>query len=458
MSKNRQPSLFDERHDAFIALIETSPLSALEQLNAGAYDDLDIKYRSGEMLCTAVQNGQSALVKALLAKGAAAQQSNGRALHIAIARGHSNILQDLVYAEPDLSKLYAELLLTAEANGKKGIYNWLVEQEGVHYTLQPELLMAKAAEKGMTGIIDNLIERGYDVNIGKGAALYAAVKGRQGGTVRHLFNKHAKADIRDGVAFVKAASHDMLDTVEAFLKRGVDPNVKNGDALCFAVKNRNHKMAALLLRYNANPDVLHSYPIKEAIKNNDDEMVKLLIAHGAKLNTNAGAIGELAVEGSKVGIFTDLCDAGYNPLNSRRDLLKLAQSRMDPLMEDCVHFYMSKYDYCQQPAKEPNVQDSASVAAARMGQYADYVAQNGLKTKELLETDKYHNTVVEILAAQGKLSNVLDDRLWRGREAELTRFFDRQLAQMPDGESRAFYENFKNHLKLRRKIHRPKLG
>lgn len=182
-------------------------------------------------LLDAAAKGDSAGVKALLAKGAEANEENAdgvTALMLAAGRGHGEIV---------------ELLLAkgAEVNAKSS-------------TGLTALIFA--ANQGHAGIVKALLDAGAEVNA-KGeddvtALLLAALTG-EAGIVKALLNKGAEVNARTkgGItALMWASLKGHIETVRVLLNSGADVNAKDqtGTAALMLATEKGHTEIVQLLK------------------------------------------------------------------------------------------------------------------------------------------------------------------------------------------------------------------
>lgn len=162
--------------------------------------------------------------------------------------------------------------------------------------------LIKAAEKGETAAVLELLKKGADINAAdeKGrTAVLAATHGNHAETVKALIEAGADIHIRDNRldnVFLYAGAEGLLDIVKLAIDAGADPKLTNryGGTALIPASERGHVEVVQELLARSGVDVNHVNnlgwtALMEAIVLSDggeahQQIVQLLIDHGADVN------------------------------------------------------------------------------------------------------------------------------------------------------------------------------
>ena len=215
-----------------------------------------ITVESSELI-TAVRNGKTDTVKALLEAGAdvnAPSNIYGRPLRIASFYGYTEIVKALVAAGADVNQ---------------------------HDDIGATALMA-ASLNGYTETIKSLLEAGADVNqhddIGATALMFASLYGYTE-TIKSLLEAGADVNQHDDsgeTALMATSDKGHTETVKALLAAGADVNMEGNrgeTALGFAKKSKHKATVQLLEEAGARKSFERKELMTDSIGFNDDQIV-----------------------------------------------------------------------------------------------------------------------------------------------------------------------------------------
>ncbi|KAH0006078.1 Pfs, NACHT and ankyrin domain protein, partial [Aureobasidium melanogenum] len=138
-------------------------------------------------------------------------------------------------------------------------------------------------------IVQLLLDRGADVNIGDGAALYEAVSQGYHKIVQLLLDRGADVNIRDNAALREASRLGHETIIQLLLNAGADVNARNGDALAKASRYGRYTIVQLLLSRGANVNANDDVALDSASYYGHEKTVRLLLDSGANVDAREGA-------------------------------------------------------------------------------------------------------------------------------------------------------------------------
>ncbi len=185
----------------------------------------------------------------------------------AVAAGYTRVVEWLLDhgASPDKTPSGASPMVLAATLGHPGVIELLLKKgaklENPESNARP---LTVAAMKGHLMVVRLLVEKGAKVDGGKettgrenpwlGFALPAAVKGGHQSVVEYLLSKGADPNIGHGSPILTAASENKAHLVKILLEAKADPKVSNGYALMHAIRNANTLMVKIFLEAGIDPD------------------------------------------------------------------------------------------------------------------------------------------------------------------------------------------------------------
>ena len=154
-----------------------------------------------------------------------------------------------------------------------------------------------------------LLDRGADVNFGKGEALYIAVVKKDAHLSKTLLDRGADVNAQDGKILLQAIEGKNTDLVQMLLDRGANPNDTKGNIIAKAIQLNDINLLRKLLDKGGSPQgtgVDHS-PLELACRKDNLAMVQLLLAKGADVNKNL--CGEKALKAALNKCSVDMAKA-----------------------------------------------------------------------------------------------------------------------------------------------------
>ncbi|CAH0002529.1 unnamed protein product [Clonostachys byssicola] len=304
------------------ALIWDLMKSAAYKINWSLYDDRNISLDFWSLvplppgLYYASLVGLSWLVEGLLEDGADinAKGNHGTALHVAVYRGHDEIVHLLLQAGADADAPYNDgdtpLHVAARRGAGKLVQLLLEHTTNVNVTNGSGTPLRVAARRGNGDIVRCLLEHGADVNAAAAGAgiddhedalLYNAVRRGKGKATQVLldFNtavneiagseKYVADDLPDvdGITLLQEVVRDgHIEIIEQLLEHGADINGMSldGTALRWAVSHGNYTIVQLLTNYGADLDLAGRYggtPLQAAVYHGHSKIVQCLLENGA---------------------------------------------------------------------------------------------------------------------------------------------------------------------------------
>ena len=268
-------------------------------------------------LIYACKTGNIVMVEFLLDKGADINAGNGKALMNASGYGHYETVEFLLNNGAELNNLS---LVYASINGHIEIVTLLLNysrEKGVEidkdgkalvesiinrqidvsmvlldsnsntnwnsvYTVEIlNTALIEASKYGYDQIIQLLIDKGAEVDVGNNLPLIIASKYGHIEIVNILLENNANADAQDSLALVWASKYDYATIVELLLEYGARADARNSDSLIVAVKYGYIDIVRILLENGAQADAQNNAPIKDDIT---FDMEMLLRDYGASFD------------------------------------------------------------------------------------------------------------------------------------------------------------------------------
>ena len=419
-----------ERHTHFAALCKQGDFSALRDFGL---EGIDLKYDGNIFLMNAIAAGSLEIVEYLLSNGASPHHIKYKSLRAALQFKQFDIFKaQFNYVEKIDSSLMVSLIVNASLSGCEEAVDYLFENiKKVDGDLNYNHLMSRAGSSGQISLIERLINAGYDVNMGNGAALMGAVNGGQKETVRYLFNKKAAPNIRDGAITTQAFKLANKKVCKFFIQNKADLNSTDSEVLKLIVQKGDAELLQMALDAGASISSNNLDELTYAVRMGRLEMVDVFLNHpDIDLYQGGDILLKTVLKRESAKLLQKFFDAGLDPTEFE-GLTPTGYDwqTLDQDVEECLHYYYTKGDYKKQPAKAKNDQDSALVFAARSNNFTACIEQSSapLSFEQLLEKDRYKNTVLEILASRGRLAEIMRTGLWSGREKEAVRFFEKTL-------------------------------
>ncbi|ERF71929.1 hypothetical protein EPUS_06488 [Endocarpon pusillum Z07020] len=220
---------------------------------------------SARALTSAVQNGNTKLVKQLISEISVRESQDGKVpdFHLAALRGHVGVMKALVEAAPDSEFLdnnrYASLRLVCQS-GQLAVLRYLLKDHKLERERAPALLHA-AAKGGHLEIVQDLIKAGADPNAADNdnhTALQLAAEGGYVLIVRELI-KLLDPDVKDAAlssALHSAAKEGHLQVVDELVIAGVALDAREGkrtQPIHQAAQGGHLKLLKRLLELEVNP-------------------------------------------------------------------------------------------------------------------------------------------------------------------------------------------------------------
>ena len=449
--KNFPRTDWQDRHDQAVDLCRKGDLKGLV---LHGFDDLDVSYNQGAMLRCAVESGNEDMVKTLVSKGAKVKQGKFAALYAAISGKEMYIFRFLYDHVKELSSAeMVNMIVTASFVNAPDILEFLFDRKTdvIEGDINLPHLLSKAASSGQIQLLERLFNEGIDVNEGQGAALMGAINGHKPNVVKYLFNKKANPDIREGAATVQAFRLANENICDLFLKNKADINVHDGAPLLISSKQRNKTQLKKLIHAGIDATANEHEAYMQVVKANMDDVLEILLEGNVDIYFNEGQAMKTAIKSGFTKTMTTLFEAGFDPTNyTEFDPNKLDPFTVSVSAYECLHYYYTKYDYRKQLAKARAESDSDIVFAARSNSFQSYLKGKNtpIGFDELIDVDQYKNTVVEILAARGRLSEIMEPSLWEGQEIEALKFFDRALKHKIVPKNRQEFQSLRQNLAL----------
>jgi len=325
-------------------------------------------------------------------------------------------------------------------------------------------LFKEIVSRNQPQMIDYLIKKGgFDQSVIETRILSEAVQGHSKEILKHMFNLNAKQNSAKEQAFIEAIVLNNLYAFEHFITCGVDINVHKGAALSVASAKDDKTMFDRLLKEGAKIYPFNHNDFINLVQRKGHDRVQKMIDNGADVYWQNGEAARRALVNEDVEMLSLLFEAGYNPHLSGIEWDATGAYKNNPEVKDCVHYYLSKYDHRVQLATVQHSEESQAVFAVRSNTYASYVREllksgQTVQFEDLLEADKYKNTILEMLCSRGHMETILTPHLWRGRETKAIEFFDQNLKGMVAPKDRPAYIGAIQRLTLQtQKNLRPKL-
>lgn len=139
-------------------------------------------------------------------------------------------------------------------------------------------------EKGNTGIVKSLIERGADIHARNGEAIIVASLNSHTDIVKLLIEHGADVHINDDAPLRYAASKTNLDIIKMFVERGAKIYARNNEAIECASAAGNTEIVKYLLDNRTVLNTNFNNSIMKASIYRHYDVVKLLCEHGATVD------------------------------------------------------------------------------------------------------------------------------------------------------------------------------
>ena len=289
-------------------------LNYAESLNLEVIDCLNNRHQTP--LCAACDNGETAMVRLLLNRGASsAPQLPVEAdspLFLSARKGCLEIVQLLLadQAENDQDNERINALLVAARHGHSETVRELMA--GIHTPLDQwgEQALLEAARQGHWRVVGMLLDAGVSGSVSQKKALGLAAEGRHVKTVQLLLERGALSDSNDNaLAFtllLESVEKNQPEMVRLLLKYGAPINqTRKGDEVTALIRAADHgwlDVVKALLEQGANVNQATKWyfgaktytPLKLAVMNGRNEIVKVLLESGAKITSDL-ALPQVAV-------------------------------------------------------------------------------------------------------------------------------------------------------------------
>ena len=254
-------------------------------------------------LSCAVANGHEAVVKLLLEKGAeleAKDKDSQTPLSYAAENGHEAVVKLLLERGAELEEKddhSCTPLLKAVKNGHEVVVKLLLEK-GAELEVKSnhsQTPLSYAAENGHEAIVKLLVEKGAELEAEdiyhRTPLSYAAEKGYKV-VVKLFLEKDTELESKDDYSrtpLLRAAENGHEAVVKLLLEKGAELETKDyysQTPLLRAAENGHEAVVKLLLEKGAEleeKDIQSQTPLLKAVKNRHETVVKLLLEKGAKL-------------------------------------------------------------------------------------------------------------------------------------------------------------------------------
>ena len=272
-------------------------------------------------LLKAVENGQAAKVKTLLAEGA---DPNARAdeytvLARAAEQGYIDIVRILVKAGAEVNPMNEyPAMFYAAMRGQTTVVKVLLEAGAeVNATGFSRAALVIAADAGHTDTVQALLDAGADVNnsryYNERTALLSAAGGGHIDIVRVLLDAGAEVKARnviDKTAMMAAAEKGHFTVMLTLLKAGAEVKAVDRDGcttLMYAAHGGNTKIAKALLSSGANVDARDNdgrTSLMKAAMSGNTEVMEILLDTGADVNIRDND-GRTALKLVRIGAQSD---------------------------------------------------------------------------------------------------------------------------------------------------------
>jgi len=258
---------------------------------------------------------------------------------------------------------------------------------------------------------------------------------------------------RLGDALCSAAEEGRIDRVQWLAAHsGVDINYRDGYAIRYALDKGHMSIVNFLLESGANANSFQGSLVTASIKNGNIDLLKKLSDHGADLHYqdekplmlsaawgNVEAIEFLLEQGADVWTksgeaFTCAQDNGmieaWNALVHWSKKIDALEDKMDARHVD---YNGRKLRDLRKLKKDFN--ENRIIAAAKGNKFSAVIkvaleAKNDrLRRSDLLMTDQFGNTVLEILGAHNRLASIFHDKIWAGRIDSLKEIWNEHIPE-----------------------------
>lgn len=436
-----------------------------QSLDALVEHGADVNAGNGKILQAAIKAGQTGMMKRLVEEGADIDAGNGEILMEAVRAGDAGTVDFLIAKGVDVTAQDHFPLAHAATLGHLDIVEKLADAGGdIH--ARADCALRFAAQHGRLDALDFLIQRGADVTAQDNYAIKNAAQRGHADVVARLLECGADPSAQDNLAFADAVTGGHNDVAVLLIEH--DPELLNNQrAFCLACRGGNTEMARYMLENGASADA-YDFPSKKNVISlmarwGKRDIVELLIEHGANVNADDSAAMTAAIMSGEDEIAQLLYDKGSGigrealtaAIKKRRadifeSLLRHApgvdDAYLDTLMElnreeegapeitavlekwrartrvveaDPSAFENRRLDELREG--EPNglvraaLSDHFNLVSASLKTHGEKITRDDLVESR----DEFGNSALDILGARGRLHQVFDAILWRGRADEM---------------------------------------
>ena len=257
-----------ENAEQVLAMLKAAAEGNVQELQRYTDDKARVNARDGQRrtaLMFASLNGQNDAARMLLSSGANVKLKDPRgfnALDYAAGRGHSETVRLLLQAsgtkDEQNAMQYAQLMEASFAGDKNRLPQGKGNLSSVN-DISPEdqTPLIVAAGNGSADLVQNLIERGADVNLRNSqrqTALHWAAWNNKPATLSALLAKGAKIDATDlggNTALMFAAQNGNQEAVSLLLAHGADTAMtdQRGSTAMTMAKTKGHKNITSMMEH-----------------------------------------------------------------------------------------------------------------------------------------------------------------------------------------------------------------
>jgi ankyrin repeat protein len=215
--------------------------------------------------------------------------------------------------------------------------------------------LSYAASTGLTRTVENLLNRGADINAKDSAALRAALHNRQNAIVKLLLQRGARVDTENNEVFSEAILLCDDTTIQSLLDRSAMTAAGSESLMSLAVNYDREWIVQWLLERNADVNATYGWSVPSSITSTFASL-QMLLDRGADVNAGDG---RLLREASRNGLH----DLVQSLLHRGADLEAHSQSTPTALQEVLEKAYGTLVFYLSTGDSRDTVLESPDFAA-----------------------------------------------------------------------------------------------
>jgi len=265
--------------------------------------------------------------------------------------------------------------------------------------------------------------------------------------VKTLLNKGVKIEDDSYTTMLSmAAEYQHKDLILFLINSGVNINEEDGEALIWACFQGNLEIVKLLIDNGANIHSQDDEALSSAISGDHEDIAEYLLLKGANARAKDDALLVWAAENGNIALSRILLSYGSDPTAHNKQALSQAISYGHTEIEELLNHWISRYesididpaifnDLSLKELREPlqGSTENGLVLAARSGHFKKVIntalknPSDPLTIRDLMMSDKKGSSVLDIIAAQNKLSDVFIPEIWINRKKELSYLWEHKV-------------------------------